>query len=238
MEIHSVHFGRSEFYKRYARVLEKSIERNSPNTPLTIYSACGLDDSITNCLRHGKASGHEISNAFKTKFHNEIVQCGGGGDLIGLFDLDLMILQDLTPIEKEDFDIAFTVRNHTARINTGVVFVRVSAKTKRWYDKWYRIVQNLLKNNGLRNELRMIHQGINQSALSIMMKESHNLKILELPGPIWNCTSIDFPLFGPNTKIVHMLGEARRAITELKDPKEANAHRIVKLWKSFEIEGE
>lgn len=233
MRIHSVLFGEGKIYKRFASVLATSMERNSPHTPFLIHSISGYDKELVAKCGRG-VSGHEVINALKTKYHNDLVQNTKNGELIGLFDLDLLVLKDLSCIENEEFDLAHTVRNEVSRINSGVIFIRVSDKIKNWYQRWLENVEYLLRHNTLRKELHQKNAGINQSSLVMLLEQPHELKIKELPGLIWNCTPVDYPNFGEQTKIVHMLNQTKKEIIGMAHSRAKNVNQIVKLWKNFE----
>lgn len=235
MEIHATHFGTSALYNRFGKVLRASIHRNSPNTPLKVHWIEEYDNSITDRLGRG-VSGHEIINSLKTKYHYEIVQEARTGTILGMFDLDLLVLHDLSEIEDEKFDIAFTTREQgESTINTGVVFVRVSKKTKEWYKQWYDNVLHLLENNVLRRELKVKYLGINQSGLAMLLQETHELDILELPGLIWNCTPVCFSNFdSEQTKIVHLLNQVKKSIIGSVRSRDPKVNEIVRIWKAME----
>lgn len=234
MKIHSVHFGEEVLYDRLAKVLGFSAEKNSPKNPITIHKV-----SIFSLIAEKEKNGvsyHEISNALKTQYHHDIVQKANDGEFLCLLDLDTLVLGDLSEAE-EDFDLGYTVRKQICRINSGVIFVRISSKTKDWYRRWLENVFILLDDSKLRRKLKATYSGINQSALSLLLKQPHDLTLKEFPGEIWNCTPIHYKHFGPDTKIVHLLNKAK----VLKDYRKGGnrpGDKIAEKWLELEREND
>jgi hypothetical protein len=169
----------------------------------------------------------------------EIVNKADDGELLCLMDVDTMITGDLSEISEYDFDIAVTDKEGKqakAPINTGVIFVRVSPKTKKFFRDWYTFVLDYICNPTLLKKDKRVYLGINQSALSQMMKTEHDVNLLLVPCRIWNSTTITWPLYNDQTKVVHILGKLRSAIFEKKFHNSGQIMKLSKLWKQYEIE--
>jgi hypothetical protein len=233
MKVHTVHFSSSPLYKRFCTVLAASIRLHSPNTPLVVHRVLDCDSEIMSKLGKGRI-GHDINNALKTKYHNDIVQNTENGEMICLIDVDTIVLGDLSDIEQEgEFDLVLTVRSTLARINTGVVFVRVSERTKSWYQRWYDLVLEILQDPKRLRHLKAKYAGINQSALSVMLLKTHNLIIKHVPCEIWNCTPTCYSKFSLSTKVVHMLEQTRGAISRGHQTR-GKTHKIISIWNDLE----
>ena len=231
MILHTIHFGEDNLYQRLAKVLAYSAKKNSPNTPIIIHAGPSTNQEIIENQRRG-CFGHDIVNALKTKYHNEIVQNAELGEFICLMDLDMAVMSDLSEAEG-DYDLGYTVRDQKARINSGIIFVRVSEKTKQWYSRWHEIVYQLLNDAGKLSKLKLIYSGINQSALGIMLQESHNLVLKEFPAKIWNLTPVHYNSFNSETKVIHMLNHA----SALSQPNGTQpGAKVAKAWLALEKE--
>jgi hypothetical protein len=235
MRLETVLFGGKESYERLANVLRKSVERYSPNTPLTIRKR----KRDTKIRVMGRQRAIEVQgNATKTKYHNEIVQEAKNGEVIGLLDCDLMVLRPLGSIEEEEFDIAVTYRPEGSKLlfNSGVVFVRISNRTKNLYAEWWEVAEAMLEDIEFFKRWRDPFGGINQTSLGYLLGKNRwrKLKILKLPCQEWNCENETWTMFAANTRIVHMLGDLRLAALDGRITGTFQMREIAKIWNRIE----
>lgn len=235
MKLHSVYFGSSKSYERFAQTLQYSATKNSPNTPLIIHSISEENLPFKPARSGIGPSRHDYINTIKTIFHNQIMQQAEDGELVGMLDLDLLILGDLSAAEEGDYDLGVTTRPQKSTINSGVVFVRVSPKTKSWYQDWCDRVLALFREPQKLRRLKARYAGINQSALGLKLTEKHDLKIKEFPGVIWNCTPINYIKFSPETKVLHLLEEGRFIKRNLQNSR-GKLHKVQQVWGQIEME--
>jgi hypothetical protein len=147
--------------------------------------------------------------------------------------VDVIVTGDMRDVEQEgEFDLAVTVRSG-GRINSGVVFVLVSEKTKEWYRRWYELVLVLLDDPKQLRQLKSKYAGINQSALETMLLEPHDLVVKKLPCNIWNCTPICYPQFNEQTKVVHLLEQARRVFSR-RGVASGPTRKVISIWNELE----
>ena len=233
MVIHTVHFGDAPLHERLLKVFAFSIQKNSPSTPLKIHRIITepIPEEIA-CHKKRGFSAHDIVNTLKTKYHNEIVQNAKDGELLCLMDLDMAVFGDMFPAGEGDFDLGYTVRPERARINSGIMWVRISPKTKDWYQKWYKTVLSFFDDLKKFRPLKVQYGGINQAALGLMLAKPHDLKLKELPGVIWNCTPGSYRKFNPETKVIHLLNNAQ----VLHQTRNGPGHKVAKAWLALEKE--
>lgn len=227
MKLKSIIFGTSEVHNRCVKVLEYSAKLNTPNTELEIIQK----------PQRERLSSHDSNNFTKTIYHNEIIQDSQNGEVVGLLDCDTFILKDLSDLESMDFDIVFTHKEgktHRAPINSGVVFVRVSEKTKQFYRDWLEVASRLFRCPTELIRLKQVYMGINQSALSILLKEKADLNFLMLPTRIWNYCPINYHEPITETRIVHIVANMRKAIFEGREPTSPNVRELRELWLKME----
>lgn len=247
MQLHTILFNvprRGSDYDRLARVLARSVEVNSPGTPLELHYIELADPELEGVGRNIKAT--IIDNARKTKHHCQIVQDTPDGELICLLDCDTMVLGDLSEMDRDGFDFAYTMRPEGSRypINSGVVFVRVSHITKAFYRDWYANVQVLLNDPGQLAHWKPRYGGINQCGLAATLREYRDiLTTAELPCPIWNCENESWKHFGEFTKVVHLVPPLRQAVLKkggprrpLKPQEKTPCHLIRERWQAYEKE--
>lgn len=237
MRLESFLFGDKLAYQRMADVLSYTAEKYC-FVPLSIHRVdTEMDPFRTFHRRH---QYFLIDNAIKTRLHCETIQQAQDGELIGLLDSDLMILHDVSEIEThmDNMDFAYTVRPGNWPFNSGVVFVKVSDKTRRWYKIWLENVQLLMCNTVLRKRYETRYGRINQSGLGMMLETDHDLNILQLPCHTWNCVPQTYSDFDPTTtKIVHILGKLRELCTMgRKMGGTPSIRELTKVWSNFEKE--
>lgn len=209
MRLESFLFGDKNSYVRMADVLSYSASVNC-SIPLSIRRVDTSNDPIREI--NPRLAYYYIDNAIKTRLHRDLINSAKDGELIGLLDSDLMILHDIKEIKKYmwGMDFAYTVRPGQWPFNSGVVFVRVSDKTRNWYDKWLENVKALLANAMLRRRYEDKYGRINQCGLGMLLESNHDLNILRLDCKDWNCVTQTYHKYDPaTTKIVHILGKLR-----------------------------
>lgn len=222
-------------YRRFAAALTHSARVHSPATPFELIEIAERDNELKTA--NPRASAWRRANARKTKHHARIIQSAADGELIGLLDVDTMITGDLSPISDMRFDLAITVTPPEGqyRINSGVVFVRVSEFTRRWYAQWYATVQRMLINEALWRQWKDNYGGINQCALAYLLANSEiKLDVAELPCAIWNSVGSTWAQFSPETKIVHLLGNLRNAC--LAPGYRGELQLLARKWQQLELD--
>lgn len=228
-------------YYRMLEVLKVSAAQNSPSTPLEIYQIPHLDAEIIAIGE--KRRWAYTRNAVKTKHHAEIVQRARNGELLGLLDCDLMILSDLSEVAQHDFDLAITERSGGQfQWNTGVVFVRISERIKRWFCGWYSVALDMLRDSDFHAQYRGANSerkgfgGINQSALAhLLIHGDGQVKMKYLPCRTWNAVKEDWPHVNHETKAVHILTDLQKACLGV-GPVRGSLRPLVERWRNFERE--
>jgi hypothetical protein len=162
-------------YGRLARALVNSAAANSPATPLELIRAEGEHERLGAV---GGPSPHDpkrpglVINTRKMELWDDAVQGARDGELLGLLDCDLLVLGNLSEAALLDFDFAYTARPAGSRFpfNSGVSFLRVSARTRRFVTRWRRENVRLLGDRAAHAPLREQYGGINQAALGYMLE--------------------------------------------------------------------
>lgn len=233
MRIEAVLFDGSKEYDEMALALKRSVEANSPNTPIRIRRVKTKDKEILD--QKGGFREVIMDNARKTKHHLKVMKDAKNGELIGMFDVDLIVLNDLSSIEEMDFDLAYTIRrsDNYLPINSGVVFVRKSKKTMQFYQDWHDNVMFMLEHPETYSVWTKKYGGINQCGLGMMLEESHTLKTLKLPCREWNMTSDLYMGFASSTKIVHVQSGLRKSLIYRFPISNASIRRICTFCRPY-----
>lgn len=238
MQLHALLFGSSSRYERMAAVLARS----AGNTPhlMTIHRITDTDDDLRPMARDS-CKQTWVNNARKAKHHCQIINSAEDGELLGMIDADTMILGDLSEIESMEFDIAYTVRPPKSKwkLNTGVYFVRVSERMKKFCREWYAMVCEMLSNEKLHLEWKNERKygGIHQAAFGWMIENSGvDFSALALPCEIWNCVNGCYAT-AENPKIVHLMeGTMRHWCLDGAKAENANAQRLADKWRAYEMQ--
>ena len=234
MRLESILFGDMKSYKRMARVFAVSVEHNSPSTPLTVRHLSNVEKEFG--TQQGYIRSNYFNNTIKTIEHNRIVQSITDDEVVGLMDSDMLVLDDLSSVVEMDFDLAYTVRPEGSKfpINSGVIFIRGSQKVRDWYNTWEAKVRELVADKKWLRSGNKIYGGINQTALGWMLAQDHDLNLLTLPCPIWNCENESWKYFSQDTKIVHILGGLRGHVCHNHPVVVPAAKPIAVIWRKYE----
>ena len=228
MIIATVSFG-DPVFEQMAQVLEYSVRANCPEATFLHVQA----------EPHTHIKGiptHCPANAHKKRFWGDVVHEHPGQEIV-LLDCDTLVLGDLSHVFQEhDFDIAYTVRPHRVRINAGVMFVRSTHPTRRFFDKWNYHLEKLLGDDerpALHKRLRK-HAGLDQAALAESLEAvDYPTKFLELPCTTYNSVDQTWHEFDETTKILHVKGPLRRfAVLDDVDPsKHPSFSKPMQVWR-------
>lgn len=174
-------------------------------------------------------------NTQKLWHWRDLVAGAAEGEQLLLIDVDTMVLRPLDPIWDQPFDLAYTVKRAKFPFNAGVVFVRVSDRTRAFFQAWAEENDRLLVDVRRQQQLRLRFGGINQTALGILLEQASDVFALKVPCLEWNCEDSSWEKFDPSvTRIVHIKGELRHAVFN-GSTLQAYAP-LMRLWRGYEGE--
>jgi len=229
-----------EMYRRLAEVLEFTARRFCGGWRVNVEH---LQPKVYRSVL-GQPS-HEW-NTQKFEFWVRQVLAAPDGDRIALLDGDTMIVSGLDSIWDHDFDLAYTYReNDRLPLNAGVIFVRVSARTREFMRLWWAWNLHFLNPkdypdvDGRRephDRWRLRYAGINQASLGYMLERvQHGCHVLKVPCSVWNC--VNWTHYTERTRIVHIKSALRRAVFNLKPAASTPPTKaIMRLWYDYEAE--
>lgn len=229
----SVYFGTGnagQEFRRLARVLEYSALRHAPAWRLELLElppAAGYRSTMG-------VPAHEHNSAKLDRWRDIILQAADG-DRVLLIDADTMITNPIDPVWDLPFDLAYTTAADRLPLNAGVVFVRVSPRTRGFLEQWAAVNRSFLGDAAALRPWRSKYAGINQAALGFMLERAgHGCQVATLPGAIWNCEDSTWRRFDPSTtRIVHLKSDLRRALFRGLSPR-AILTPIVAAWRELE----
>jgi len=239
MEVFYTYFNKpgSSDFTRLKELFEYSLKKHNPKLKITAHVS-----EYPAERKPSERSAH-LENIHKLKIWNEKVQKARGALL--LVDCDLLILDDLSEIQKYDADIVFTDRDmkfSTIRFNAGVIFVRPTKEAKQFFQKWCDISENDFDiENDFWKQICRQAKGATQSTLTYMVDNNicQNTKLKFIPCDIWNCAAADWSRFSDKTKILHVKSELRKwflmRATEQQMEEKYNGH-LINILNKYEAE--
>lgn len=230
-----------EWYTRHARVLEHTARVNTP----------GWDVRVTRigpppprrAARGGGSAVSYVYNTHKLEDWLRATEACQDGDRLLLIDSDTMILKPLDPVWEQDFDVAYTEKRGRTRLplNGGVVFVRVSPRSRDFMRAWFRWNLKLLSDGPLHRRYWQTYAGMNQAALGALLEnEGPSLATVgTLRCEEWNCESAMWATFDPENppRIVHVKGALRRGLMGTRDKTALltdQRRQIADVWWEYE----
>lgn len=213
-------------------------------------TSCGLPIQVISLGTMEGSRSHKLDNMWKARMLNYAVQNATNGEQLLLVDCDAIMTADPSHVFDQPFDIAITMRSRTGKINSGVVFVRVSERVKQFYEKWLEIQETMFVDAYFMGDWYKQYRGINQAAF-MWCRESgiaDDLDILELPCRVYNSCTDDHPAPKPQERyIIHMhFGELRKMLftkkRDIRKTRNLRRHQrmlgLRELWLEKEKEAE
>lgn len=233
--IESLWFGDGK-YERMAQVFEATARAHCPAWDLNLRK---VDQKAL--PRHRSANTGHVSNTQKLDHWNDIVQEAPDGARLLLVDADTFFTNPIDDIWERDFDIAHTVKRSRFPFNLGVIFLRVSDRSRRFFAAWTANNAHMLTHKVVHRQYRERFGGINQASFGRTLETDavRGVNLLGIPCVEWNCEDSAWESFDPRkTRIVHVKSALRRAIFDrnAEDMARPGVQRLVEVWKQLEAE--
>ena len=211
--LESVYFGGAE-YHQLAHVLELSAQFHLGDRWDINIKQIGEHD-----LKAALSSKYVRKDLFPNNAHKALAWCdiiknAPEGDRILLMDCDTFIRAPLDDIWDLDFEYARTFRNYKWPWNSGVMFVRVNERIKKFFELITEETFKMLGDAKYHEKYEEKFGGIHQASIAAVIERNLiPLDIIDIPCKIWNSEHsnrnyVDFK----QAKIVHLLPSGRRKI--------------------------
>lgn len=221
-----------QVWARMVRVLRFTAETYCPNWVIHVHQI------QPEPMRSALGIQSHVHNTQKMEHWYRVVTGAPDGARLLLLDADMMILRPLDDVWDRDFDLAYTVKpQERFPFNSGVVFLRVSDRTRAFVAEWRRENRRMLGDSRHHQVWRKQYGGINQAALGYMLSlgERAGVKLLKLQCREWNCEDSSWAAFDRGvTRIVHIKSGLRRAIFFGSPLPRAGVAELVKAWRQLE----
>lgn len=183
-------------------------------------------------------------NLHKLEAWARAIDASADGDRVLLMDADTAILRPLDPIWSKPFDLAYTVRPRRSEMpfNSGVVAVRVNAKTRAFMSEWVAENRAMAADQSYHAKHRQRFGGINQAAFGVLIdrrkgeKDDKKIRLATVPCLEWNCEDTSWPAFDPAvTRILHVKGALRAHLFNLTSAEaSSDVQALAALWRQLE----
>ena len=231
MKIYTVAFGND--YGFMLTAMRNSIEANFPAADLVV-------EQIEQ-PRFGKwLPPFVYANDLKIEHWARFVEQCADGEQVALMDCDTLVLRPLDDAYATDFDIAYTVRTGKVPFNSGVVFLRVNDKARRFMRQWATENHAIVKKGSQALSIIAEYAGPNQRAMKTMLDRcastATGIKIRALPCTIWNCEQESYAKFNPDkTAVLHVKSWLREMLLydAPKDKGSAAEQALIPLCKKY-----
>ena len=197
-------------YRRLAKNLKKSIEYNYPNSKIDIRE---ISPPNFKEFKGTNVEDFKATNTVKLEMWNEVVQNSDYNTNIVLLDCDTFIRYKFDEVFDNDFDVGFTHRNtNPVKFNGGVIFVKSNENSKKFFEEFVKINNEMLKNKSFHEKYKKIYDGMNQSAMGCLYERNLKNKIYNIK--LFNCSKYNmhmskFWTTQNNGKILHLKGELK-----------------------------
>jgi hypothetical protein len=242
------YFGRGagDQWPRLARVLEYSARQHCPAWTLDLRELGPAPGAET--LEHEAYA----ENTHKLDHWVATASALPDGAEVLLLDVDAVILRPLEDIWTRPFELAFTSKRARFPFNMGVVFLRVSDRTRQLLERWRAENARMLGDELYHRPFRLKYGGINQAAFGAMLEQHEQVapiapataptlpaSLLPLSCVEWNCEDATWSQFDQAaTRILHVKSALRRTIFAVRQcGAGSRSHRLqelAKLWDSYE----
>lgn len=200
--LYSCWFG-PERFRLMAKALEASIIEFEPTASVTI-------ERLTPPAIITTYTSNSVKLAAWVAFVNRLPD----GAKVILIDGDCLLRGPISASAfAKPFDVAFTSKG-TRRlpVNGGVVFLRVSERSRAFMREWLRVNDRMLTDRGLHQPYEIKYGGINQAALGYLRERPTALAIAELPCSIYNACHEPLWLEWQTARVIHYKSALRRAL--------------------------
>lgn len=177
------------------------------------------------------------SNTAKLREWSGYLDAVGEGEEIVFLDCDLIFLKRIDDAFNHDFDVAYTYRDNGVPLNGGVVFLRNNKYARGFIRMWTDVNEAMYNGRIQMKPYVDKYCGINQSAFGYLLEtEDLDCDIEALPCSIYNACGDKWRDLDPDTRIIHIKDELRRACLRTRfAPWLADA---INIWDQFDTEQE
>ena len=159
------------------------------------------------------------------------------GEHVVFLDCDLIFLKPIEDAFNHDFDVAYTYRDNGVPLNGGVVFLRNNKYARAFIKQWTHVNEAMYSGTMPMKPYVDKYCGINQSALGYLLEEGDlDCDIEALPCSIYNACGDKWRSLDPDTRIIHIKDELRRACLRTRFAPWLND--VINIWDQFDTEPE
>lgn len=223
IHVYSCWFGDARF-RAMAHALRVSIREHTPGANMLIEQ-----------IESPRILNTYHSNTVKLAQWVRITDGAPEGAKLVLIDGDCLARESLAPAFDSDFDIAVTAKEaKRLRVNAGVVFLRISDRTRAFMRQWLAVNNAMLADRALHQPNEIKYGGINQAALGLIRERPlpDGMTLIELPAARWNACHDPLWSQWPQAAVIHYKSALRRALWQGLAPPQYRA--LVDLHRDYQ----
>lgn len=161
---------------------------------------------------------HEERNAYKFNSWNRIIQQTKEDTI--LMDVDTVLFDNISHVFEKDFDICYTTRKRISLpLNGGVIFVKSTDRSRKFFEEWQKIDKDLLENRRKYSKWIKEYNGQNQASFGYMIETYKDISLHTVPCEVYNACQEDWERIGKKTKVLHVKGDLKRLCSQSKSKK-------------------
>jgi len=235
VKIVSVYFDYNNMdnYKRLAEVWEYSARKHNPGATVELIKGEAPK-------KRDRQKDSWIYNDYKLIKWVEVAT--STEEPLILMDADMLVIGDMTDVFELDFDICYTERTKSNfPLNGGVLFIRPTAKAKKFMQEWLELDKRMLKSHSMYFQYRVKYGGMNQASFGFMIEQRKKIaRIATVPCTKYNLCDEEWRGIEDDTRAIHIKGLLRRVCLGAKRPVNKQAflqfEKCLQLWKQYEAE--
>jgi hypothetical protein len=174
---------RDQVYRRLAHVLDYSARKHLRGWEVNVEK---IEPPPT--LSALQNPSHDWNTGKLDFWWQRTMEAPSGAQVL-LIDGDMLIRRPLDDVWDLDFEMAYTYRDGGSRLpfNGGVVFLRISDKTRDFVTRWRDVNARFLRNKLEHKNWRLKYAGINQASFGCLLEKGTGLsKVTKLRCSEWN----------------------------------------------------
>jgi alpha-N-acetylglucosamine transferase len=180
---------------------------------------------------------HYIEQTVKLRAWDDIIQREKNGTKICLIDADTIVLKELDHVFDNQFDIAYTKQptNSKIRLNTGVLFVKVNDRTKRFFHDWRAINERMQADEVFHKKWHPNFHGMDQTSFGYMTKQRTFAKLIGLPCEMYNACGVKmWANLNDKTHVLHIKAQLREACLSVDPLSNILYQSAIRKWLEYD----
>lgn len=228
--LRSVYFGK-ERYERMAKVLEATARKHCEEWDIRVERI--PEHSLEYPWQDQGTAAALMGNAHKSFAWSQIVEDAEEGERLLLIDADCYIRRPLEEMWEEEFDVVLTETGKAWAFCSGVMFVRVNERSKRFFRAITEETWKMVKDGGYHAKWRQKYAGIHQAAIGAILENggSEGVDIKKVP-----CSEWDALHWNSGARVMHLIPRLRKILFDGARLSKSDWRIPIEEWRRWDVE--